>query len=126
MAGTTPFQAQGSLVFSPDDGIPQVPLPFNYSGAFASLASARLVMTGAGSLAIPMGSIAAVKALLLEVEFSATSSAPVILHVNGGTDDIEISPGGILMYVNPSPVAGITSITIDRTEDVVVRVHALG
>jgi hypothetical protein len=122
---TNPFVVQGTLVYPPDEGQQQVSLPFGLSGAFTSVLDTRLVLAGAGTTLVPFGSVVNAKLLLVEVEL-AQAAAPVNLHVNGGTDDLELSPGGLLLMASPSPTDGWARLEIVRTTDAVVRVRLLG
>lgn len=124
-ASTNPFQVQGTVTYPPDEGQQAVSIAFGLSGTFTSVADTRLVMTGAGNLTVPFGSVASAKLLLLEYE-AAQGAAPVNLRINGGTDDLEISPGGMLLLSSPSPQAGLTELQIVRTTDAVVRVRLFG
>jgi hypothetical protein len=124
-ASTNPFQMQGTLSYPPESGAQQVPLPFGLSGSFTSLMDERLVMTGAGTQAVSFGSITNAKLLLVEYELTQGAAA-IQLHINGSTDDIELTPGGVLLLGSPAPVAGVSSLGIERTSDAVVRVRILG
>jgi hypothetical protein len=73
---------------------------------------------------VGFGTLDQVKGMLIEV--SPSSLGPVILHVNSGTDDIEIAPGGFWAYSNPAPTAGITALSIDYTLDARVQIRLLG
>lgn len=124
-ASTNPFQVQGTLTFPPDEGQQQVAIPFGLSNQFTSVLDMRLALIGAGTTAVPFGSVAAAKLLLVEFE-AASGAAPVNLLFNGGTDDVELSPGGMLLLASPAPTAGVTGLSIVRTTDAVVRVRLLG
>lgn len=124
-ASTNPFQVQGTLNYPPEQGAQQVALLFGLSGAFTSLMDVRLVMIGAGTTEVPFGSIENAKLLLLEYE-STTGALPVLLHINGSTDGLELTPGGMFLYGSPNPLAGLASLGIERTADAVVRVRVLG
>jgi hypothetical protein len=49
-----------------------------------------------------------------------------MLVVNGGSDNIEISPGGFIAYSSPVPDEGLESAKIVYTDDATVRVYILG
>lgn len=120
----TAFSLSGTLDYPPDDGEPIVGRPFSQSGNFDSKSEADLVLTGAGTQSVGLGTVPAVKALLIEVD--PTAQAPVNVRVNSGTDDIEIAPGGFWAYSNPVPSAGITALDIVHTMDARVLVRLLG
>jgi hypothetical protein len=124
-ASTSPFVLQGTLSYPPEQEQAQLPLPFGLSGVFTSLMSERLVMTGIGNLEVPFGSVVGAKVLLLEYEL-AEAAAVITLHINGSTDGLELSPGGVLLFASPNPTVGLTSLNIACTVDAVVRVHVLG
>jgi len=121
---STAFSIAGSLDYPPDDGQPIVKRPFSRSGNFNSKMEADLVLAGAGTQSVGFGTITQLKAALIEVD--PTSLAPVILHINGGTDPIEIAPGGFWAYSNPAPATPITSMDVVYTMDARVQVRLLG
>jgi len=120
----TPFSLQGSLVFPPDDGQPNATRAFSQSGSFTQKSEQDLVLTGAGSMPVGFGTITTLKACVIEVDIA--SLAPVKLKFNGGTDTVEISPGGFWAYSNPVPVAPVTSIMVVYTMDARVQARLLG
>ena len=124
---TTPFAFVGSLLIPADPSLPQDPIPFQMSGQFLSENAQTLNLTGAGSKTVPFGTVgsAGLSGLLIKVDPSG-SGQPVLVTVNGGTQPIEVSPGGFLAVGSPSPVVGITAITIAYTTANVVRLWALG
>lgn len=124
-ASTSPFTVEGTLTFPPEDGLQPAPIPFGVAGQFTSLSDVRLALTGSGTKSVDFGTIAKAKALLVEYDADALA-AVVNLHVNGGNDDIELAPGGFIMYGNPSPSVGITQLSIDYTSAAAIRVRLLG
>lgn len=120
----TAFALAGSLDFPPDDGEPSAKRPYSQSGSFTAKSEQDLVLTGAGTQAVGFGTITNVLAALIEV--ASTSAAPVNVRINGGTDDIEIAPGGFLAYSNPVPGTGISSMEVVHTMDARVQVRLLG
>lgn len=119
-----PYSLQGSFIFPPDDGQPTATRSFSISGQFASKNESIYILTGSGTLAVNLGTIAAVKAALIEVD--PGSLAPVNVRINAGVTSQEISPGGFMAYSNPSPSAGVTAISILYTMDARVQVYLLG
>src|SRR6185503_14239807 len=109
----------------PDDGVAAVPIPFGLQVAYVSEAESRLIMTGSGTQAVPFGTVASAKLLLLEYEQDA-AGLPILVKFNGSADSIELKPGGFLAYGSPDPTSGITSISLVRTGDAVVRVRLFG
>lgn len=120
----TAFTLQGSFDYPPDDGEPIAKRPYSQSGNFDSKSEQDLELTGAGTQAVGFGTLVAVKAMVVEVSPSAL--APVNLRINGGTDDIEIAPGGFWAYSNPVPSAGITAMDVVHTMDAKVQIRLLG
>lgn len=120
----TPFSLQGSFTYPPDDGQPVATRAFSQSGNFSHRSESDYSLTGVGTQVVSLGSLPAVKAALIEV--APTSLAPVIVTFNGGTDPVEIAPGGFLAYSNPTPSAGITALSIDYTNTTRVQVYLLG
>lgn len=120
----TSFTLQGSFDYPPDDGEPIAKRPYSQSGNFDSKSEQDLELTGAGTQAVGFGTLVAVKAMVVEVSPSAL--APVNLRINGGTDDIEIAPGGFWAYSNPTPSAGITAMDVVHTMDAKVQIRLLG
>lgn len=127
MASTNSLVIQGTLTFPPDEGQAAVPIQFGLSTNYQSVLDTRLVDTGSGSRVVPFGSVGSPGAKAALIEFDATEGAAVVkLRFNGGTDEFELSPGGFLVWGSPNPAVGITSITIVRTTDVVIRVRLFG
>ena len=127
MASTNQLVIQGSAQFPPDEGQPAAAAPFGFTGTYSSIADSKLVMTGAGSQAVPFGTVGGTGAKAMIVEYEAAQGAAAVqLRVNGGTDNIELTPGGFIVYASPNPAVGITALTIVRTTDATVRVRLFG
>lgn len=123
-----PFSFAGALQLSADPTLPQDPVPFNFSGQFTALASGTLSVTGTGTLVVPFGTIATpgAKGLLIRYDGNQQGAAAVLVTINSGTQPIEITPGGFLVYFNPTPSAGVTSCSIAYTAACQLRVWVLG
>jgi hypothetical protein len=124
----TPFTFTGSLNLPEDVGLPADKIPSNFSSAFDSRADFVLNLTTAGTKSVSLGSIESpgVKGLLVKVDPSATA-APVLLQINASvTGRIELAPGGVFLYGNPAPAAGITQLDVVFTTPCTVRIWALG
>lgn len=122
---SSPFTVQGSLQYPPDDGQAQLSVPFGLSNSFTSLLDTKLNLSGTSTTTVPFGSVAAAKLLLVEFE-AAQGAQPVQLSFNGGTDELELSPGGILLLASPTPQAGVTALTVAHTSAATVRIRILG
>jgi hypothetical protein len=93
------------------------------SGLHTAGSSDRLSLLGSGTKVIDFATtpVAGAKAILV---YHEQGTVPFELDV--GTDLIEISPGGLFLVTNPTPVSGITALSIVHTADSVawVRVFA--
>lgn len=126
-ASTNPAAIAGTLTSPPDDGVAAVPVQFGLQVAYVSEVESRLIMTGAGTTVVPFGTVAAPGAKIILVEYEPDVAAlPISLKFNGGSEVIELKPGGFLAYGNPDPTAGITALSLTRTGDAVVRVRLFG
>jgi len=131
----TPFTFSGTLVRPPVPGQANnnIPVPLTtFSSSFKPKSEDEYDLSGAGTKAVDMAGISSAGAKFFSIEVSTTTpddlpaSAPVNLRVNGGTDDIELSPGGFIIFGSPNPTAsGITSLDLVHTQDakVIVRVY---
>lgn len=126
-ASTNPAVISGTLTYPPDEGVAAAPVPFGLQVTYISEVESRLIMSGVGSTSVPFGTVGSPGAKMVLLEFEADPLAqPIQLRFNGGTDPIELAPGGFFAYGNPVPAAGITAISITRTGDAVVRVRLFG
>lgn len=125
---STPFVIESTLRYPPEDGEPVVPRPVSLSSSYTSKAEFDFTFSGSGSKVVDLGTIATgVRALHIEVDAESTPSIAVNITINGGTDVLQLKPGGFISYGNPDPSAGgITAFTITRTQACRVLVRALG
>ena len=123
----TPYSLSGELRMPLDTGQPDAPIPFRGSGAFASRQHSQLRLSGAGTLEVPLGSVGipGAKVLLIEMDPDAAGT-PISVAFNGAVGALELSPGGFLVYHNPSPQGGVISLSITHATDAMVRVWVLG
>ena len=122
MPTAVPFTLAASIDFSPDGVAPTCPRSRSITGAWDEKDDDQHNLTGSGSVVVTLKGPA--KALYITVDASSTA-APLNIRINGGTDDIEISPGGLMVLSNPNPSVGITSVTIVHTTANVVTLVAL-
>jgi len=118
-----PFSVSGTLQFTPYPGGQPLPVPFNASGNFTSKSDDKYEIVGAGTKAIDFGTCPAGGCKVLLVYYEA-GTASVMLQL--GAEQIELKPGGVHLYINPSPVAGIVSANLITTADASVRCVVLG
>ncbi len=123
-----PVAFNGAFQLAPDQSLPQDPIPFNYSGTFLALVAELVNQAASGSLSIPFGSIggAGCKGLLIRYDAQPAPAAAVMLRLNGGATDIELTPGSLFMYFNAAPAAGITQAQLIFTQPCQMRVWVLG
>ena len=117
------YSFQGTLNYPPDSGQPSAVRAFSQSGNFDAKKEAELVLTGAGTHTVSFGTVAKAKAILVKV--AADAAAAVSLRWSGGTEDMEISPGGFVAIGSPNPSTGITGLDIVHTADANVDVYIL-
>jgi hypothetical protein len=118
---STPYTLSGTLQAPPTADCPDA---FSISGQFDALAEFHYILTGAGTQVVDFGTITKAKIILIQVAEDA--AAPVDVTINGGTDIHEISAGGLLAYSNPTPVGGISAMSIAHADDADVSVKILG
>lgn len=124
---TTPFAIAATLQLPGDNGLPADSIPFNVALQFTSLAEAVYNLTGSGTQAVGMGTIGAPGALGLLIKVDpGVGVQPILVTVNSGSQPLEISAGGGLLYANPTPASGITALSIAYTTACKVRVWVLG
>lgn len=128
MAVLQPFSLLAKLLFATDDGKPQVEHTAQGDGQFTTLAAGTLTVLGASTTPVPFGTTpaAGAKAVQLEYLADAVNLQPIQVTFNGGTDQMEISPGGSITYHNPNPVAGLTGMTLAHTTNGTVNYRVLG
>jgi hypothetical protein len=133
---STAFTFSGTLSRPSAAGQPNcnIPLPIvALSAAFNTKSEDEYILTGSGTKAVDMASVSIVGAKFFSIEVGTVNAAgqpaaaPVMLRVNGGSDDIELAPGGWIIYSNPSPTAvGILSLSLIHTFDAKVTVRVYG
>lgn len=127
-ASPQPVAFNGALNLSADQSLPQEPIPFNFLGQYTQLQDSLLTLSGSGTEDVPFGSITTPGALGLLITYPAnqTGAAPIYVTVNGGSQPLEITPGGLLVWFNPSPETGLISCSIEYATSCQVRVRVLG
>jgi hypothetical protein len=127
MATSIAFSLSGQLQSPPDEGAPPATIAFGLTGQVQSEEGGRLNLVGSGTKVIAFGTVGSpgAKAVLIEYLPNAVGT-PINVKFNGGTEMVEISPGGFLAIGSPVPVTGITSLSVVYTSDCQVRVKLLG
>ncbi len=126
---STPFTVSGSLTYPPDDGLPAVARVVDGANSYDIKHEQEYPLTGSGTKLVSFDPVATgVKGLQVEVLPSSVSpTTPVNVRINGGSDNIQLAPGGSIQVYNPSPAAGgIVSVSLVYTASCTVRVRALG
>lgn len=124
---TSPMAFTGALQLAGDPSLPQEPIPFNFSGQYASLAEFVLNLAS-GTTEVPFGSIASpgAKGVLIRYDAQPSPATAILATINAGDEPIELAPGGFIAYFSPAPSAGITSLSIAATQPCVVRIWLFG
>lgn len=126
---TSPLTVAGSLNYPIDTGQPATVVPLSFIGQYDNNATAVVKVTGTGTMALPFGTVAMAKGLLVKVD-TGVDLEPVIVRLNGlaqGADgSFEVSPGGMLFLTSPAPVDGVVSVDVDWTTENVIRFWVFG
>lgn len=130
MAVQVPFTFNGTLAFPVDDGQPNSSVLLALNSLYQHQSSSKYELAGAGTRAVDFSTIATTGAKCIVVEVlpdPSPAALPINLTFNGGTDTLQLSAGGFLVYVNPNPaVGGVLSMEIAHTSAATVRVHVFG
>lgn len=131
MAAQVPYTSNCSLSYPDDAGLAATTKTNAVAGNFTSKVDITLVLSGAGTQVVDLGTIPVAGAKEVQIEVDADSSpsaAPVNVQFNGvgAPGNIEISPGGGLKVSNPNPASGITALSIVFTASACVHVRILG
>ncbi len=124
----TPFTATAGLSLPGTPGLPHDPIAFLTQMHYAHKAEFEYNFpSSTGTQAINFGTTPAVgaKAFLLYYE-PASGSNPIDIMLNGAQSGIEITAGGMFMFVSPNPAEGVQSISLAYTGAGRVRVWLLG
>jgi hypothetical protein len=123
-----PVSFAGALSLTADQSLPADPIPYNFTGQYVQLQDSLLNLSGLGTESVSFGTIIAPGAIGLLISYAPgqTGAAPVLVTINGGNQALEISPGGLLVWFNPTPAEGVTSCSIEYTTSCQLRVRVLG
>lgn len=121
-----PFSAEGRVSYPPDDGQEPVSIDFSLAGTYDSILEATLQLSGSATTSVPFGTVGGAGAKVVYIEYDADPAGlPIQLRINGGTENHELSPGGVYLHLNPTPVNGVTALSIVHTTNATVRVRLL-
>ncbi len=125
---TQPVAFAGALQLAADQSLPPDAIPFNASLQATSVQSSVLTLSGSGTEVVPFGTVASpgAKGLLIRYDANQSGASPVLVTINGGGTELEISPGGMLVWFNPTPSAGAISCSIEYLTSCQLRVWVLG
>ena len=120
----TPFSFDGTLMAPEGMEMRGEPIAFSTQGQFDSRVNYVLDLPhGAGAQEIDFGTIPDAGAKMLVVKYDHRVAAmPIRLMLNNSAEHIEVASGGFLVYVNPIPNAGITSLSLSHTTAGRVRI----
>jgi hypothetical protein len=87
----------------------------------------KLELSGSGTKTLDFGTSSPTGAKFVLVKVAAGQGVgPVLVHTNGAVSTEEVSAGGMKMLCSPSPIDGITSMSLEYTTAASVRVWVLG
>lgn len=123
-----PVSFAGALSLQADQSLPADPIPYNFTGQYTQLQDSLLNLSGSGTENVPFGSIAGAGAIGLLISYppGQVGSSAVLVTINGGSEPLEISPGGMIAWFNPTPGAGVTTCSIEYLTSCQLRVRVLG
>jgi len=122
------YQFTGQLAFPPDRGVPPPLIPFAATVTFDDQNALIMSLSGSSTKTVDLSNFdaAGVKGLFIKVDTADPAPSPILIKYNGSNQGTELSGGGMAVIVNPTPVAGVTALTITHTSDVVVRLWVFG
>lgn len=123
----TPFSFTSNFNLPGTPGLPDQPIPVNFLGQYDKKAEFEFVLSGSGTQTVNLGNIASPGAkLLVFLQDSIINAAPVLVKPNSTTTPLEVAPGGGIIWFNPTPAVGLTSLAFDYTAPGKVRAWLLG
>ena len=126
---SAPLVISATVTTPPVEGAADSPFPLAFTGSYDHLIKYRYTLTGTGTKAVDFGSLATgAKVVIVSVDSDSSPSAqPVNLVFNGGSDQVEVSQGGFLLFGSPVPTAsGITDLSITYASSVKMYVWIFG
>ncbi len=108
--------------------LPAEPLPFALASQYTSRVEYELDLpVAAGTITLDFGTLPAAGAKAIMVLYDAqASAAPVEFSFNASATPLELSQGGFIILASPTPVAGVTSMSVDHTTTGHLRIWILG
>ena len=123
--GQQPFTISVTLQLPPD-GQAATPVQFDFASSASSYTAYKLQLVDTGSKTLDLGTLSPLGAKLLFLKVDEGQNvAPVMVRINEETVGEEVSAGGGKLLVSPSPVTGITAITLEWSAATSVSVWAL-
>jgi hypothetical protein len=128
---STPFTFNGTLSFPADPGGSPTPISINFANQFNQIIAETLQLSGSGTKVLdlsPLNGGAGASLVLIKVDPQVAGTPAVSVRWNTGTalGQQELQPGGFLVIGDPSPSAGLITLSILFTGIGLVRVWALG
>ena len=122
-----PFAFTGALQLAADQSLPQDPIPFNFTSSFLALSQEKFNLNGAGTQVMSFGSITSPGAKGVLIRYDPQAGAAALqVSFNSSLTPLEITPGGMLVWFNPTPASGAISMSIAYTASCQVQVWVLG
>lgn len=124
----TPFSLQATLSLPGTPGLPVDAIVFSMAAQYDSKAEFEYNLpSGSGTKVVDFGTMPALGAKAIVVHYEPLAAGPVIaLTINGGTQPLELTPGGMFVFASPTPAVGITAMTLAFTAAGRLRVWLLG
>lgn len=123
----TPFSLLANFNLPGTPGLPDQAIPVNVTGQYTKKAEFEYDFTGAATITVNMGNIIAPGArLVIVMQEAVASAASILVKHNASATAIEVSPGGFIIWSNPTPAAGLTAMTFDHTAVGRVKIWVLG
>lgn len=123
-ASTLAVDVALQLNLVPSPGAPVQARPgLTFAGSYKKRSDDRYELTGSGTKTVDFAGIPSAGAKVLVVFYEAGTA---VIELDLGTDTLELSQGGFIVYTNPVPANGLDALSIVHTADATVQVLVLG
>ena len=124
----TPFSFEGSLVCPKERELHGVPVPFLAHAQFDSKVEYVLDLPPASAeQELDFGTIPGVGAKMVAVIYEQGAKATsVLLKINEGAGQLELTPGGFFVFHSPTPSEGITALSVAHRAAGRLRIWIMG